>query len=292
MPEMDGYQATAKLRADARFCTLPIIAMTAHATVEERQRCLAAGMNDHISKPIDPVMLFATVGRFYQPLGLRDGEEAGGHRVLARGNDVPSMADLDTQDGLSRVAGNRTLYLRLLRQFVEQQGAALEEIATALTQGDAALAERLAHTLKGVAGNIGAKTVQAAAGALEKLIRTRAAAAEVDSAKEQIAAALNPLVAGLRAVLCTPEPGHPAQTMLPPAANPAECRESAAQLARLLAQFDPVAGDFLEANQAALRPLFADEKWAVFAKLVQDYAFAEAEAQLEQALKNLPRTQT
>ena len=67
MPEMDGYQATAKLRSDTRFATLPIIAMTAHATVEERQRCLAAGMNDHIAKPIDPGNLFATVGRFYAP---------------------------------------------------------------------------------------------------------------------------------------------------------------------------------------------------------------------------------
>ena len=69
MPEMDGYQATAKLRSDARFATLPIIAMTAHATVEERQRCLAAGMNDHIAKPIDPGNLFATVGRFYARAG-------------------------------------------------------------------------------------------------------------------------------------------------------------------------------------------------------------------------------
>src|SRR5262249_31931674 len=65
MPEMDGYQATAKLRAEPRFATLPIIAMTAHATMEERQRCLAAGMNDHISKPIDPEILLGTVGRFY-----------------------------------------------------------------------------------------------------------------------------------------------------------------------------------------------------------------------------------
>ena len=67
MPEMDGYQATAKIRSDARFASLPIIAMTAHATIEERQRCLAAGMNDHISKPIDPALLFETVGRFYKP---------------------------------------------------------------------------------------------------------------------------------------------------------------------------------------------------------------------------------
>src|SRR5881275_337141 len=66
MPEMDGYQATAKLRSDARFAALPIIAMTAHATMEERQRCLVAGMNDHVSKPIDPGNLFETVGRFYK----------------------------------------------------------------------------------------------------------------------------------------------------------------------------------------------------------------------------------
>jgi two-component system sensor histidine kinase/response regulator len=67
MPEMDGHQATAKLRSDPRFTVLPIIAMTAHATIEERQRCLAAGMNDHISKPIDPGNLLETVGRFYKP---------------------------------------------------------------------------------------------------------------------------------------------------------------------------------------------------------------------------------
>ena len=69
MPEMDGYEATAKIRADARFATLPIIAMTAHATVEEKQHCLEAGMNDHVSKPIDPVALFETVGTLLQASG-------------------------------------------------------------------------------------------------------------------------------------------------------------------------------------------------------------------------------
>ncbi|MEI7935328.1 MAG: response regulator [Verrucomicrobiota bacterium] len=67
MPEMDGYQATTRIRADARLSRLPIIAMTAHATMEERQHCLDAGMNDHVSKPIDPARLFAAVGRFYKP---------------------------------------------------------------------------------------------------------------------------------------------------------------------------------------------------------------------------------
>jgi signal transduction histidine kinase/DNA-binding response OmpR family regulator len=67
MPEMDGYQATARIRTEPRLAQLPIIAMTAHATTEERQRCLDAGMNDHVAKPIDPVLLFAALGRYYQP---------------------------------------------------------------------------------------------------------------------------------------------------------------------------------------------------------------------------------
>ena len=205
MPEMDGYQATAKLRADARFATLPIIAMTAHATMEEKQRCLAAGMNDHISKPIDPDNLFETVGRFYRtasptiPPVTVESKRPEGRAPLADG--LPSIAGLDTKDGLTRVAGNQKLYLKLLRQFVEQQGPALGQITEALAKGDIALAERLAHTLKGVAGNIGAKSVQFAAGALEKHIRSKAADGEVDSAKQEVAGTLDPLVAQIRAAL-------------------------------------------------------------------------------------------
>ena len=127
-------------------------------------------------------------------------------------DDLPSIPGLDAKDGLSRVAGNRKLYLKLLRQFIEQQGPAVEQITTALAQGDVTLAERLAHTLKGVAGNIGAKAVQAAAGALEKLIRSRAAIGEVTPAKQQVAAALDPLVAQMRSAL--PPPAAETQTQV------------------------------------------------------------------------------
>src|SRR5258705_4420471 len=192
MPEVAGSQGTRKLRPDARFPSLPIIAMTAHATIEEKQRCLAAGMNDHISKPIDPENLFATVGRFYRtaspatsPVTVESKQPEGRAPQV---DDLPSIAGLDTKDGLTRVAGNRKLYFKLLRQFVEQHGPALGQITEALAKGDVALAERLAHTLKGVAGNIGARSVQSAPGALEKHIRARAAAGEVDSAKQKAAA--------------------------------------------------------------------------------------------------------
>jgi two-component system sensor histidine kinase/response regulator len=292
MPEMDGYQATAKIRADARFARLPIIAMTAHATMEERQRCLDAGMDDHVSKPIDPRVLFETVGRFYRPVTppLPASEEEKGVARPGEGaklsaEELPLIAGLDTRDGLARVAGNRKLYLKLLRQFSEQQGQTVGEISAALAQGDQALAERLAHTLKGVAGNIGAKPVQAAAGALEKLIRDRAASTEVESAKRQVAVALDPLVGELCGKLSSPAPVAPPPAAMPsPPVAPAQARAAAAQLAKLLSEFDPGGAEFIEANQPALSSLFSGDKWLQFEKLVQNYAFAEAQAQLEQAL--------
>jgi PAS domain S-box-containing protein len=290
MPEMDGYQATAKLRADARFDSLPIIAMTAHATIEERQRCLATGMNDHISKPIDPGMLFETVGRYYRPSGpsAAPAQKAAGGRVGGSDNDLPDIGGLDTRDGLARVAGNRKLYLKLLRQFAGEQGAAAGQVMAAMAQGDVAQAERLAHTLKGVAGNVGAKALQAAAGALEKLIRGRAPAQEIEQAKQRVATVLDPLLGQLRAALDSATPAAPVPASVPPAAvDPAQTRDAAAQLAKLLAEFDPGAVEFVEGHNAALRALFAGETWAAFEKLVQNYAFADAQVQLEQALKGL-----
>jgi signal transduction histidine kinase/CheY-like chemotaxis protein/HAMP domain-containing protein len=290
MPEMDGYQATAKLRSNARFAALPIIAMTAHATIEERQRCLAAGMNDHVSKPIDPDSLFETVGRFYKPADtgpITTGPKQTELSATAA-NDLPSIAGLDTKGGLARVGGNQKLYVKLLRQFIEQQAPAVEQVADAMAKGSIALAERLAHSLKGVAGNLGATRVQSAAGALEKLIREQAKPTDVDSARQQVAAALDPLVSELRAVLNGADPGRPEEPTTTLPVNPAESREAASHLTRLLSDLDPGAADFLEANQAALRPLFSRGDWPEFEKLVQGYAFAEAQTHLDQALKSFP----
>jgi len=291
MPEMDGYQATAKLRSDPRFATLPIIAMTAHATIEERQRCLVSGMNDHISKPIDPDNLFETVGRFYKPAQVPAESTIPTKPQQAPPTDeLPSIAGLDTKDGLARVAGNRKLYLKLLRQFIEQQGPAPGQIAAALASHDIALAERIAHTLKGVAGNIGARPVQSAAGALEKAIRDRVEPSAVESAKQQVAGALDPLLAEMRTALNSLAPEAVVQTAEPGMANPAQTREAAVELARLLAECDPDAVDFIEANQPAMRALFAGETLTQFQTLVQNYAFADAEAQLTQALQQVIET--
>jgi CheY-like chemotaxis protein len=288
MPEMDGYQATAKLRSDGRFKTMPIIAMTAHATIEERQRCLAAGMNDHIPKPIDPGTLFETVSRFYKPLAppisVAESNSTGtGNHITAE--NLPSIPGLDAREGLSRVGGNRKLYLKLLHEFVEQQGSAATQIDQELERGEPERAERLAHTVKGVAGNLGAKAVQAGAGALEKLIHARARPEEVGPAKEQLAAALASLLAPLTAALSSASPEDTEPSLA--TASPSEHLGAVmAQLTKLLTESDPGVADFIDANQGILRPLFTSEAWQQMRKHAQAYAFDECRTLVEQAMQN------
>ena len=292
MPEMDGFQATARVRADARFATLPIIAMTAHATLEERQRCLAAGMNDHVAKPIDPALLYETVGRFYQPGPEPEADagraaetpprEAPPAPPVTEAGSIPTVEGLDTTDGLLRVAGNRTLYLKLLRQFVAQQVGAPGQIAEALGAGDHAAAERLAHTVKGVAGNLGAGPVRTAAGALEQAIAGHADAAEIEGVQQRLAHELETLIGRLRPALGDDAAGAPTETAAAPA-DPEILKTLVAQLRKQLGEFDPGAADVLESNRNAFRSLLGEEDFTAFEGHIQGYAFGDAQALLERA---------
>jgi two-component system sensor histidine kinase/response regulator len=175
MPEMDGFTATRLLRAQPKLDGLPIIAMTAHALVEERQRCLEVGMNDHVSKPIDPDALFATLMRWAKP---RQARTVGAEDRPAKRDDdetLPEIEGVDVAGGLRRVAGNKRLYRDLLMQFATKQADANSQILTAIGGGDNKLAERIAHTIKGVAGNIGLEQVFTTAEKLERAIRDHTA---------------------------------------------------------------------------------------------------------------------
>jgi len=312
MPEMDGYQATAKIRADARFASLPIIAMTAHATIEERQRCLDAGMNDHVSKPIDPALLFETLGRFYRPTGTvapagrsagcspQQGAPEDGRRIppslppsaesqrtesrASEADTIPSVEGLDTQDGLTRVAGNRKLYWKLLRQFLEQQAGAPARIAEALARSDFSLAERLAHTVKGVAGNLGAREVQHVAAALEKAIGAGAPPVRLSPLLEEFHGVLDGFASRLRAAL-----GPPETATVPvgsaPAVDPEHTRRVVGEMLGHLAQFDAGAGECFEANRAVFQALFLPDSMALFEQHISGFAFADALALLEPVAK-------
>jgi PAS domain S-box-containing protein len=178
MPEMDGFTATRLLRAQARLRSLPIIAMTAHALVEEQQRCLDAGMNDHVSKPIDPDALLATLMRWAKPRQAR-AAEIEGRQAKTADDLIPLEIDgVDVAGALKRVAGNKQLYRELLMQFAAKQVDAGSQISAAIQKGDRKLAERIVHTVKGVAGNIGLGQVCAVAEKLEKAV------SEVDPAMQ------------------------------------------------------------------------------------------------------------
>jgi two-component system sensor histidine kinase/response regulator len=274
MPEMDGYQATARLRAQERFAGLPIVAMTAHATVEERQRCVAAGMVDHVAKPIDPTALYDVLARF-RPVGrdLQRGAAPAGADSSAPS--LPAVDGLDTVQGLRRVSGKQWLYMSLLRQFLDGQADAADKIRESLEQGERKVAERLAHTVKGVAGNLAAGPVQAAAGALEKAIRDGAAPGRVEASRTKLADALARLSAALRPVLDAFVTAPEAASR--PAAAPADAsalRALSERWAKLLADCDAGTIDDLEREGDLLHALFGGaDAFAGFAKQVKAYDF-------------------
>ena len=166
MPVMDGYQATRKLRQDPRYSNLPVIAMTANAMVGDREKCLDAGMNDFIAKPIDVAQLFATLARWITPAVPQQV-----HLALASPEiELPFIAGLKMMEAMRRVGGNAALMRKLLERFVETQFDAMLRIAAAIENQQRETAIREAHTLKGLAGNIGAGSLADSAARVELLL--------------------------------------------------------------------------------------------------------------------------
>jgi len=168
MPEMDGIQATRIIRKDSRFTELPIIALTAHALVEERQRTQAAGMNDHVTKPIEPRELMESICRQLPHLPCLRESACKDDDDLPGSTTIPDIPGIDSSGGMRRVGGKVKLYLEVLRKFRDGQSNAPERITAALQSGDRLGAERIAHSLKGLAGTIGATELQEAALAVEQ----------------------------------------------------------------------------------------------------------------------------
>jgi polar amino acid transport system substrate-binding protein len=166
MPEMDGYEATRRIRAEPDFATLPVVAMTAHAMSGERERCLSAGMNEHVPKPIDPEQLFLTLSRWLKRTD-RTPAQATQSDTAALPEQLPGI---DMRWGLERIGGNRQLFLKLLSDFAANHRDAVEIIQQRLASGNREDARRELHTLKGVAGNIGARILHQEAGNLEQAL--------------------------------------------------------------------------------------------------------------------------
>ncbi len=289
MPVMDGFTATAQIKADPANRQLPVAAMTANAMREDRERCAAAGMTGFMSKPIDPESFWRLLADTIQPragLGL---PAAGSHvpdpvEIFddpAGAPRFPSQIEgLDIPLGLSRVLGRRDLYLSLLGKFRHSQADAMQQLRAALEAGDPLLAERIAHTLKGVAGSLGAVKVEAGAARLEFVIHAGTPLAHMQNELDTATGALRVLLRALAQHL-PPETARPAATPAPRSIA-RHCR----RLAQLLAQQDFEAEEYF-ASQRAVFDAALGEDGETIKVSIDRFNFEQALADLQRAcLKN------
>ncbi|MFC5467532.1 response regulator [Cohnella suwonensis] len=179
MPDMDGLETTIELRKlfDAR--QLPIIALTADVTPEQHAKCLAAGMNDILTKPIEPDKLYAAMRKWVSPLSSSLSAPTGGEigaadSAVASGDgwsDFRDMPGMDTTSALERLDGKTKLYRQLLDKFKDQHGNTAQRLSDMLAAGDRDEAVRLAHSLAGAAGHLGMADVLEHASALQQALQ-------------------------------------------------------------------------------------------------------------------------
>jgi len=184
MPVMDGYEATRALRQRPEFQDLPIIAMTANAMAGDREKVLAAGMNDHVAKPFRVDELFTTLARW-----------------VRRPAAVPRTAGLDAPAALDALNGDAALHRRLLKMFRERETDFEACMREAWQRGDTGTALRRAHDLKSVAGTLGMAALQQAAAALEAACGAEAAGADIEPQLQAVTGLLMPLLQELPAAL-------------------------------------------------------------------------------------------
>ncbi|MDW5418183.1 response regulator [Iodobacter sp. CM08] len=184
MPVMDGITATREIRKIERLSRIPILAMTANAMQSDRDNCTAAGMNDFITKPIDPDTLWQVLQKWCTPATA--GPAAAPPPVAALPKPIPTklpshIEGLNVEEGLRLCMGKQDLYLSILRKYTIAQKSTAEEISEALKQDDWATAERLAHTLKSTSSYAGADFVQELAAMLENALKNHTNRQDIDN---------------------------------------------------------------------------------------------------------------
>ena len=169
MPEMDGFEATRAIRKkqDERKDT-PIVAMTAHAMKGVREKCLQAGMDDYVAKPIEPQELLGTIEKWTRSC---DSNEATVGRKESGTHQLPPGIPIDLEAALDRFDGDNEFLEKMLQEFVESAPKQLEMLEGAIKKGDAKLVEREAHSIKGAAGTTTILRRWIRCGALEKVSR-------------------------------------------------------------------------------------------------------------------------
>jgi len=268
MPVMDGYMATREIRKLPQFKDLPIIAMTANAMAGDKEKVIDAGMWDHIAKPLNVGEMFATIAKWVKPAVqlpfLQGGGRGGDGAVLASASiphsppslplegggakpmgSLPPLPGIDVKAGMATCTNKESLYTRMLIKFRDSQGQFAELFAAAKNDPDPEATTRAAHTLKGTAGNIGVKALQAAAGELEHACKEKAAADQIEVLLQKALTELAVVMPGLEKVGAGSTAATAAAAPAAPAIPEAELKAKLDQLKHLLEESDSEAGDLL-----------------------------------------------
>ncbi|MCF7978248.1 MAG: response regulator, partial [Chromatiaceae bacterium] len=323
MPIMDGYAATRAMRQDPRYRQLPILAVTANVLTGDREKAIAAGMNDHIGKPVKVRELLTTMARWIEveqrveegekkskerseeslmsPEATPEGtkrldtkpverlnastQQAAASSLTAHSSPLTpdsTLPGIDTAAGLAITQHNQALYRRLLRRFAETQADFASDFAAALAAKaqDPEAPTRCAHTLKGVAANIGAQGVREAAAALEAACLQEQEAGKIDHLLSKTLAALTPVIAGLQAL--------ESETNAPPAVtNGVALQDQLKPLRELLASDDIRALETLSTLSQQLSGTATANALKPLAAALDVYDFESALTALDQIERSL-----
>jgi signal transduction histidine kinase/FixJ family two-component response regulator/HPt (histidine-containing phosphotransfer) domain-containing protein len=290
MPGMDGHQATLQIRQQSKFHGLPIIAMTAHAMADVRQRCMDEGMQDFLSKPVQPTALFSTLARWLTHKHQVSGAHELQQELASYGN--PPTSDnpqtimalhgwqhIDTELGLSLMMGKQDLYRQVLSRFRDGQSNTAQHVHEALSAFDDERALFLIHTLKGLAGSIGARQLQAKALQLENGIESmqsgQTSRQDCMALHAQLETALHDVLQELHHNI--PEASK-VETELTPLGEVS--REQVLlklnQLVELLNTYSGDCPQFLTEHRRVLGVLLDESVLLQLARYIDDYAYDEA----------------
>lgn len=285
MPVMDGYEATKEIRNNPKFKELPILAMSANAMTKDMDDALAAGMNGHVAKPIELKLLFSALlewikpGEREVPEEFRDSVEQVDQKATDGFKELPiDLPGIDTKMGLERVAGNQKLYRKILKTFFKNQAHSTEEIKKALEENDIELAKRVAHTIKGVAGNIGAIHLQAAARDLESGIQQNGKDVDlilIESTCTQLDLVVRS-IGDLKEEMASP------MGSVQPSSDISDIRELVQQLTEYLEDDDTEAAEVIEKLRIQLKGSEVEEKLILIEEAIADYDFEVALSELRQ----------
>ena len=293
MPVMDGYEATRKIREQERFKELPVIAMTANVMVGDREKVIEAGMNDHIGKPINVKEMFSVMAKWITPsTSVAETDDSlqipatDVTETMILEDSIPQFSGIDTEKGLAITQNNHKLYRKLLIKFRDKQKDFEEDFRNALQDDDPQAATRCAHTLKGVAGNIGARDIYKAAQKLEFACNAGDPAEKIESLSGEVMDVLKPVISELE-ILDTPVSAA-AHIGEPVIVDFADVEHLVRELIQLLEGGDTDASLVVEKLQNILKDSRAGLAMNIVDKSVSEYEFEEALEHLEAVFNELP----